>query len=149
MSKPARGSRTKLHYCDLRQLFSLVGWTFYEKKWLWSRYLIEHWLIDCGIIALGLLHLGFKVGMTLVSAYKEMASVEKLVETCTEKHGQTAITFLCGRWGNPRVTRGQRSELVAGSWQADPRETLRGDRSVRCCGGQDEGRDQRKVTAPW
>lgn len=106
-------------------------------------------MIDCGIIALGLLHLGFKVGMTLVSAYKEMASVEKLVETCTEKHGQTAITFLCGRWGNPRVTRGQRSELVAGSWQADPRETLRGDRSVRCCSGQDEGRDQRKVTAPW
>lgn len=24
----------------------------------------------------------------------------------------------------------------------DPRETLRGDRSVRCCGGQDEGQGQ-------
>lgn len=39
---------------------------------------------------------------------------------------------------NPKALTGQRSGLVAGSWQANPRDTLRGDRSVRCCGGQDE-----------
>lgn len=45
----------------------------------------------------------------------------------------------------PKVNpKGQRSGLVVGSWQADPRETLRGDRSVRCCGGRDEGRGQRR-----
>lgn len=43
---------------------------------------------------------------------------------------------------NPRALTGQRSGLVAGSWQANPRETLRGDRSVWCCGGRDEGQGQ-------
>lgn len=37
---------------------------------------------------------------------------------------------------------GQRSGLVARSWQADLRETLRGNWSVWCCSGQDEGQGQ-------
>lgn len=64
---------------------------------------------------MGLLHLGFKVEMILVSVYKEMVSVEKLVETHTEKHGQTANTFLSGRAKRqPKVDKGQKVRVGCG-----------------------------------
>lgn len=64
------------------------------------------------------------------------------MESHTEKHRQTASALLCYRLGQRstrRMSRGQRSGSVAGSWQADPRETLRGDRSVGAAVGEMKG----------
>lgn len=81
-----------------------------------------------------------------------MLTGEKLVKPHTEKHRQTGSALLCGRQVQRSIKGHQevkRSGLLAGSWQVDPRETLRGDWSVRCCSGRDEGQGQRGVTAPW
>lgn len=58
-------------------------------------------------------------------------------------HSKVLFSVVGGAKGQPwRVLAGQRSGSVAGSWQANPRETLRGSWSVWCCGGRDEGRGQ-------